>query len=81
MFLSHTHTQIKNPPEVALDGFTLKAALEESFFSDLVVRSSDGASFNVHRTVLGNCCPNMGYRDWEVLISSLKAPMAQIVLW
>ena len=58
----------------------MKGALDEGFFSDLVVRSSDGVTFNVHRTVLNCSSPKMGYREWEVYLATLKASLLKVTL-
>jgi len=63
-----------------VDHFSLEDALDEGFFSDLDVRSLDGQSFHVHRTVLACCCPGMRYRDWEVFLSQIKSTLVSAVL-
>ena len=63
---------------MGVEGFSLLEALDEGFFSDLVVKACDGSPFNVHRMVLGLC--GMSYRDWEIFISSLKPTTAKAVL-
>lgn len=63
-----------------VDTFSLKDALEDGFFFDLSVHSCDGVSFAVHRTVLASCSPRVGYREWEVLLSSFKASLIKVIL-
>ena len=62
------------------EGFSLRDALQEGYFSDLVITSSDGQPFNVHRTVLASCCPNMTYREWEMILRTMKAQHLSAVL-
>ena len=66
--------------EVKVDRFSLKEALEDGFFSDLILRSCDGASFRVHRVVLSSSSCKMSYRDFEILASSMKAPLVRVIL-
>lgn len=63
-----------------VDNFSLKDALEDGFFSDLTVHSSDGVSFPVHRTVLVSSSPRGSYREWEVLLSGFKATLIKTIL-
>lgn len=64
------------------EGFSLRDALQEGYFSDLVITSSDGQPFNVHRTVLSSCSPNMTYREWEMILRTLKAShVAAVLKW
>lgn len=72
--------QVKTAPAPEVEAFTMKEALDEKFFSDLTVRSSDGVTFNIHRTVLDCCSPNMGYREWEMYLSTLKATLLKVTL-
>ena len=62
------------------EGFSLRDALQEGYFSDLIITSSDGQPFNVHRTVLASSSPNMTYREWEMILRTLKAPHLKAVL-
>ena len=62
------------------EGFSLRDALQEGYFSDLVITSSDGQPFNVHRTVLASCCPNMTYREWEMVLRTMKPQHLSAVL-
>ncbi len=63
-----------------MEGFTLQGALDEGYFSDLTVTSSDGVEFKVHRTILSNSLPSMSSSDWHVLVASLKSHLVRIVL-
>ncbi len=65
---------------MVIDNFSLGNALEEGFFSDLTVRSSDGVAFPVHRIVLSSNSPKLSYREWEVLLSGFKAPLVKVIL-
>ena len=62
------------------EGFSLKDALQEGYFSDLVVTSTDGQTFNIHRTVLACSSPQISYREWEMLLRTLKAPLLSAIL-
>ena len=62
------------------EGFSLRDALQEGYFSDLVVTSTDGQPFNVHRTILACCSPQMTCREWEVFLQTLKAQHLSAVL-
>ena len=63
-----------------IDRFSLKDALDDGFFSDLSIRSSDSTQFPVHRTVLASSSPNTSYREWEVLLSGFKATHVKVIL-
>lgn len=65
---------------VIVDNFSLRDALEESYFTDLSVNSSDGVFFPVHRVVLASSCRQIGYREWQVILASLKSPLVKVVL-
>lgn len=60
--------------------FSLRDALQEGYFSDLVIKSTDGQPFKVHRTVLACALPQMTYREWEIFLQTLKAPLLSAVL-
>ena len=62
------------------EGFSLKDALLEGYFSDLIITSTDSQSFNVHRTVLDCVSPQMTYREWEMFLRTLKGPLLSAVL-
>lgn len=62
------------------EGFSLRDALQEGYFSDLVITSSDGQAFKVHRTVLACSSPNMTYREWEMMLRTLKSSHLSAVL-
>ena len=77
---THTHTQNTRPMEF-VEGFTLQGALDEGYFTDLTVTSSDGSGFKVHRTVLGHTLPSMSCRDWEMFLATLKGGLVRVLLW
>ena len=63
-----------------VDNFSLKDALDDGFFSDLTIRSSDNVTFAAHRTVLASSSPRVSYREWEVVLSGFKAPVVKAIL-
>lgn len=73
----HTSVQTKGQVEAFTDNYSLLPALEEGFFADLVVHSSEGQPFALHRTVLACCLPGVSCSDWERLLSGLSAPVLQ----
>ena len=74
------HPQVKTTEDTNVDHFSLKDALDDGFFSDLVVKSSDGQKFPVHRAILACCCSGMKYRDWEIFLSKLGSTLVSAVL-
>ena len=62
------------------EGFSLKGALQEGYFSDLLITSADGHPFKVHRTVLACSSSHMTYREWEIFLRTLKSPLLSVVL-
>ena len=72
--------QMKAPEELPAQPFSLKAALEEGFFSDLAIRSAEGQQCCAHRAVLSYCCPGMKYQDWEAFLSSLPTHLLKAAL-
>ena len=80
-YYDNTSMWLKVKVSVATDeGFSLKDALLEGYFSDLAITSTDGQTFNVHRTVLDCVSPNMTYREWEMFLRTLKGPLTSVVL-
>ena len=63
-----------------VDSFSLKDALDDGFFSDLTIHSSDGCAFPVHRVVLACSSPKVTYREWEVTLSAFKSPLVKVIL-
>ena len=72
--------QVSNSIATIVDSFSLKDALEDGFFSDLTIRSSDSVSFPVHRTVLVSSSPKISYREWEILLAGFKATLVKPIL-
>lgn len=64
-----------------MEGFTLQGALDEEYFTDLTVTSSEGSKFKVHRTILNQTLPDMSVSDWEALTATLPAALVRVVLW
>lgn len=63
-----------------VDTFSLRDALDDGFFSDLTLHSSDSVPFVVHRTVLASCSSRVSYREWEMVLSSFKATLVKVIL-
>ena len=64
-----------------VDGhFSLKKALEDSFFSDLTFDCLSGGKVQAHRAVLAAAYPAMQETDWQALFKTQSADMARILL-
>lgn len=66
--------------EVITDSFSLKAALDDNLFSDIVYTSLDGGSIQAHRAVLAAAYPAMQDSDWTALFRDQPLDMCRLLL-
>lgn len=62
------------------DYFSLRVAMDEAFFSDLTLTSSDGAALQAHQAVLEAAYPTMAVADWQKLFLSQPARLGRTLL-
>ncbi|XP_041365007.1 uncharacterized protein LOC121380244 [Gigantopelta aegis] len=64
----------------AEEPFSLLGALEEGYFSDLVVKADSGREFKVHSVILQLSCPEMDWSSNPPPLTGLKADVLEATL-
>ena len=66
--------------DVISDSFSLKKALDDAFFSDVVYSCLGGGSVSAHRAVLAAAYPAMQDTDWTALFHDQPLDMCHLLL-